>query len=886
MSLSVNEHELLQEYELSSLQPRQWEDIKRQKPSRSKESAFQHHNDWTDPLGLHSTVPTLSSNDANILSKVNITSKAFDAKTFLNTVHPNASYSELSHGAANLKRSMAQGSEALKVLVDQNFDRFVTVKATNDSVFREMSESMGGPFGSAPDEGVEGLRTSVTSANSQADDVFRPVLENYVKSVKLRNTLGVFQRSRFFFNLPGSLHENVEAGHYEAALRDYLKGKYLLENRPSQILPLQNESNTPPTESQLAQQRRIFARVWDAVDEIMYDMQGKLVDILRQPNRSVDEQEKCFEVLLTLDPTTDPVAVFLEAQHNHILSLLRSTFEQQVHAIQQQADPSKACTDLERAKDLHDCLVLVRTSDGAKPSFDKMLGVSHWHLIDTMVSEVCRVTLQSVPTFWRVARDHAEGKFSKEKVILNSPIHKQSKAWALECIELFTKSLTKFFDLQPFQVRANQSLPARQLPAWVPAISCSLSTTNYMNSILSTIAETVRELNSLSIPGTSTQLHALLLDIRFQFTEVHCHLWQHDAKLCHYLENWIPNSQQPSITSYLFSFSVFNRWNAREGFYIADVRTKMSQGTPENEIDAAFIMHLKTTFIHVLHTFLEGIVLAAQSVHDIPELWSLLRPPHDVAGLTARDRDTRILLSVSNLTQLRTHVISAWIKQFEDAYHVSLTLERQELLDVCLRLDNELLSDSVRRKGEDIRDIIRRGILEEGIQWNNCPHPTGVNPFVYQALLRLVQVHAQIRATVPALVSRVITALVEIMADAILHAYSQILAFNTGGMLQATLEIEFVHQTMAYHVSPKAESTLKAVYETISQRYSSSASAQKTNSLQKELESVKHTLITSRKATALAFLCFRRPKSSSASVSPATHVPAKDPIYASTSNRP
>ena len=87
----------------------------------------------------------------------------------------------------------------------------------------------------------------------------------------------------------------------------------------------------------------------------------------------------------------------------------------------------------------------------------------------------------------------------------------------------------------------------------------------------------------------------------------------------------------------------------------------MSQGTPENEIDAAFIMHLKTTFIHVLHTFLEGIVLAAQSVHDIPELWSLLRPPHDVAGLTARDRDTRILLSVSNLTQLRTHVISAWI---------------------------------------------------------------------------------------------------------------------------------------------------------------------------------------------------------------------------------
>lgn len=44
----------------------------------------------------------------------------------------------------------------------------------------------------------------------KADQVFLPVLENASKAQKLRSTLGVFERSKFFFNLPGSLMESIE----------------------------------------------------------------------------------------------------------------------------------------------------------------------------------------------------------------------------------------------------------------------------------------------------------------------------------------------------------------------------------------------------------------------------------------------------------------------------------------------------------------------------------------------------------------------------------------------------------------------------------------------------------------------------------------------------
>lgn len=45
----------------------------------------------------------------------------------------------------------------------------------------------------------------------KANQVFLPVLENASKAQKLRSTLGVFERSKFFFNLPGSLMESIES---------------------------------------------------------------------------------------------------------------------------------------------------------------------------------------------------------------------------------------------------------------------------------------------------------------------------------------------------------------------------------------------------------------------------------------------------------------------------------------------------------------------------------------------------------------------------------------------------------------------------------------------------------------------------------------------------
>lgn len=125
---------------------------------------------------------------------------------------------------------------------------------------------------------------------------------------------------------------------------------------------------------------------------------------------------------------------------------------------------------------------------------------------------------------------------------------------------------------------------------------------------------------------------------------------------------------------------------------------------------------------------------------------------------------------------------------------------------------------------------------------------------MHRALLLLVESHSNVLNVSPALVDRVLQSLVSDVTQVALRCFQQIPKYGTGGMLTATLEIEFLHQSVNQYVTPQANETLSRIYDTISQAYRRQKSS---DDFHRELDGLKKLLSDSRRATGLETLCFK-----------------------------
>lgn len=87
----------------------------------------------------------------------------------------------------------------------------------------------------------------------------------------------------------------VTQGRYDAAMRDYKKGKFLLDSRPGQLLPIGSTKEGKASASAEQQQKRILEKVWANVEKAMGEMRNMLLSQLKDPTRTVEEQEKTIE---------------------------------------------------------------------------------------------------------------------------------------------------------------------------------------------------------------------------------------------------------------------------------------------------------------------------------------------------------------------------------------------------------------------------------------------------------------------------------------------------------------------------------------------------------------------------------------------------------------
>jgi hypothetical protein len=106
----------------------------------------------------------------------------------------------------------------------------------------------------------------------------------------------------------------------------------------------------------------------------------------------------------------------------------------------------------------------------------------------------------------------------------------------------------------------------------------------------------------------------------------------------------------------------------------------------------------------------------------------------------------------------------------------------------------------------------------------------------------------------------VISELFSYLVQDLLHCYRRVDGFSSGGMLQATLETEFIHQSLKSYETAFISSTIKLIYETI-EHNRIQTDTETPEMMQEMLEKTNNLITKARISTAAQFQCFREENS-------------------------
>lgn len=211
-----------------------------------------------------------------------------------------------------------------------------------------------------------------------------------------------------------------------------------------------------------------------------------------------------------------------------------------------------------------------------------------------------------------------------------------------------------------------------------------------------------------------------------------------------------------------------------------------------------------------------------------------------------------MLLTLSNLQALRVDIVPNLTTQFENAFAVKLTDEAKTIRDVLGQIDARLFQSYTRAAVEGLRNIIRTGVL--ATDWTPIEKPKEVRPYVYEALLSLVLVHTQVSTTASSLTSQVLSYLLEQASRELLEAFKQRPRYSLAALMQATLDVEFVAQTLSQYTTDRASEMQSQIYQELDKRTDNDARTR----LQNELPEMRAVLKRLREGSRSEFACFKK----------------------------
>ena len=214
-----------------------------------------------------------------------------------------------------------------------------------------------------------------------------------------------------------------------------------------------------------------------------------------------------------------------------------------------------------------------------------------------------------------------------------------------------------------------------------------------------------------------------------------------------------------------------------------------------------------------------------------------------------------MLLTLSNLKALRSDIVPQLVTQFETEFSVKLTEESKTIFDVLSQIDSRLFQSYTRPIAEKLSAFIHTGISSPA--WVPAtPRPISVRPYVSECLLLLVYVHTEVSTTAEPLTASILSHLLEQLSTSLLEAFRTRSRYSLPALMQATLDVEFIAQTLNQYTTEAASKTQSQIYVELDRGTDNNARLR----LQNELPEMRATLKRLRESTRSEFACFKKVK--------------------------
>lgn len=215
-----------------------------------------------------------------------------------------------------------------------------------------------------------------------------------------------------------------------------------------------------------------------------------------------------------------------------------------------------------------------------------------------------------------------------------------------------------------------------------------------------------------------------------------------------------------------------------------------------------------------------------------------------------------MLLTLSDLQAVRSQVVPSLNSQFENAFSAQLTDESTKIRDVLGQIDARLFSSYTKQTVDKLGAVISRGLSSPDWAPTAKQRPESARPYVYEVLLALVFVHSQVSTTAPSLAPKVLSFLLEQASQQLLEGFQKRPRYTLEALMQATLDVEFVAQTLNHYTTDRASELQGQIYQELDARSDEDARSR----LQFELPEMRSVLKRLREASRNEFACFKKPK--------------------------